>query len=229
MLIGGLFLALQANRRWLTDLTLKSQYLDNVKKTQEQTLVLLNDLSVKPPDIPDCHNTKRKRQAGHMSEKKLRALLLDRGVIDSIGKAIGGIVKDVGSLIGCATNVVKNLADEVNKSTPDLGVIENLTDTLAAIGTDLEEDGDDDDDGKSSKAGQSSSAATITSSQSGLSSSSQTSSSASSSSSGLEAPPNWNPDPIGGIDTDALNIIATQIALKDSLVSLFSVTRISSS
>lgn len=142
ILLGGLFLALQTNRRWLTDSNLKSQFLDAVDKTQKETLALLNNLDVKPPDTPDCTNTKRKRDGSmRLSEKQLRDLI-DRGIIGSIGNVISSAVHDIGKLISCASNVVKSIVDAVNKSTPDLDEIQNLTDTLAAIGTDLQTEGE---------------------------------------------------------------------------------------
>ncbi|TVY58845.1 hypothetical protein LCER1_G001653 [Lachnellula cervina] len=138
--LGGLFFALQSNRKWLTDDKLRSQYLDDVKKSKDETLALLDDLDVKPPDIPDCKNTKRKRSGPALSERQLRALLNDRSIISSIGNAISGAVDDVAKLLTCASDVVNNLVDSVNAKVPDLTEIENLTDTLAEIGKDLQEE-----------------------------------------------------------------------------------------
>jgi hypothetical protein len=131
---------------------------------------------------------------------------------------ISGAIHDVGALISCASDVVKSLTDAVNTNTPDLNEVENLTDTLAEIGKDLEEDGDDDEN-KSSSTDHSSSTVTSTSSQS--SSSSSRTSSSSSSGTITDTPPSWIPDPIAYIDTNALNSLATQIAMLDSLVSFF--------
>ena len=228
VLLGGLFIALQANRKWLTDSTLRSQFLDDVEKTQEHTTALLNDLSVKPPDASDCHNTKRKRQ-GRMSERQLRALL-KRDVIGGIGNVISGAAHDVAALVSCASDVMENLSEAVKSNTPDLGEIETLTDYLGEIGQDMEADGEDDDDdeNKSSSADHSSQTVTSTSSHSSQSSQSSQSSSSSSSSrtssssaSGTitDTPPSWTPDAIAAFDTDALNKLATQIAMLDSLVS----------
>ncbi|TVY45813.1 hypothetical protein LOCC1_G006463 [Lachnellula occidentalis] len=170
VLLGGIFFALHANRKWVTDPKLKSQYLDSIKKTQQETIALLDSLPVNPPSVPDCSMTKKKRDA--LSEVQLRALLHDRSIIPDIGKFIKGAIDDVGKLIGCAGDVVKNLASSGEGSTPDLGEIENLTDTLAEIGKDLEEKKGDD---PSSTSGESSS--TLQSSSSSPSSSSSSSSS----------------------------------------------------
>ncbi|KUJ09969.1 uncharacterized protein LY89DRAFT_740379 [Mollisia scopiformis] len=172
-LLGDLFLALQANRKWLTDSTLKSKFLDSVQKTKDETTALLNDLSVKPADIPDCHDTKRKRHL-RLSERQLRAMLRQRSIIGSIGNIVKGAVHDVGTLISCAGDVVQSLHDAVNIDTPDLGEIEDLTDTLAEIGQDLQYEGDDDENTSTSKEEQSSA---TTSSSASLSTSSFSSSS----------------------------------------------------
>jgi hypothetical protein len=166
-LLGGLFFGLQTNRKWLTDPNLKSQYLQDVKRTQDEATSLFNDLASKP-DMSGCSNTKRKRNA--LSERQLRSLLLDRSIIGSIAGAISGAVNDVSKLISCSLDVVNNLSKAVEGTTPDIVLVENLTDTLAEIAKDLEED----DNQQSST--QESSSGTSTSSGSSSSSSSSSSS-----------------------------------------------------
>jgi len=139
VLLGGLFFALQADRKRLTDSKLKSQYLDDVKRTREETQALFNGLKIKP-DMNDCKNTKRRRRAKTLSERQVRALLRDRGIIDGIENAIKGAVNDVSKLVSCALNVVNNLVETVKGDVPDINLIENLTDSLAEIGKDLEEE-----------------------------------------------------------------------------------------
>lgn len=140
VLLGGLFLALKGNRLWLTDPNLKSQYINDVKKTKDEALALFNDLSVKPPEAP-CSNTKKKRNV--LSERKLRTLLRGRDVIQSMESSIVDAVGNAAKLISCGLNVVDNLVDSVEADTPDVDLVENLTDTLAEIGVDLEDEGDD--------------------------------------------------------------------------------------
>ncbi|KAF4627771.1 hypothetical protein G7Y89_g10378 [Cudoniella acicularis] len=134
--LGGLFFALQANRQWITDATLRSQYIDDVKKTKDEVIALWNSLSVQPPADPECSNTKKKRNL--MSEKKLRSLLRERSLISGLTDLIG----DVAKLISCAVNVVTNLVDAVEAEIPTISVIETLTDTLADIANDLENEDD---------------------------------------------------------------------------------------
>jgi hypothetical protein len=157
--LGGLFSALHANRQWLTDPKLKSQYIDDVKKAQAETLALFNDLNVKPPEV-DCSNTKRKRKRNALSERQLRALLHDRSIISSITGAISDAVGDVAKLISCAVGVVGNLAKSIEAGVTDIDEIQNLTDTLAEIGKDLE----DEDDTKSSSTERPSSSTSLSSS-----------------------------------------------------------------
>jgi hypothetical protein len=136
-LLGGLFLGRQANRQLLKDPKLRSQYIDDVKKTKDETLALFNDLDVKPPETA-CSNTIRKR--GAISERQLRSLLRNRSIISSIADAISDAIGDVAKLVSCALNVVNNLVDSVEADVIDVELIENLTDTLAEIGKDLEDE-----------------------------------------------------------------------------------------
>lgn len=165
--MGGLLFALHANRQWLTDPMLKSQWLEDVGKTKDGALALFNDLKVKPPE-PDCSN-KRKRKRSTLSEKQLRAWIYDRSIIGGIAAAIGDAIGDAAKLISCAVNVVQNLADSVKADVPDIGEIKDLTDTLAEIAKDLE---DENDTKSSSASAMSQSSTTSTSSSSSSSSSS---------------------------------------------------------
>ncbi|TVY40521.1 hypothetical protein LOCC1_G005334 [Lachnellula occidentalis] len=139
VLLGGLFFALQTNRKRLTDPKLKSQYVDDIKRTKDETQALFNDLGSKT-DMPGCSATKRKGKRNALSERQLRALLRDRSIIGSVGSAITGAVNDVSKLISCGLNVVNNLVDTVERDAPDINLVENLTDTLAEIAEDLEEE-----------------------------------------------------------------------------------------
>ncbi|KKA18785.1 Uncharacterized protein T310_7252 [Rasamsonia emersonii CBS 393.64] len=115
--LSGLFFALYANRQYITDPERKAEYVNDVKKTQDETLALFHSLSVQPPADPACSHTKIKRS-------------LISGLTDLIG--------DVSKLISCATEVVGNLVNAVEASEPSLPEIELLTDTLNDIGQDLQ-------------------------------------------------------------------------------------------
>ncbi|RDL39487.1 uncharacterized protein BP5553_03827 [Venustampulla echinocandica] len=130
-LLGGLFFALSSNRQWVTDAKLRSQYIDSVKKTKDETIALFGALKVKPPADPACSNTKRKRSV--ISEVEPRALLANRSLISGITDLIG----DAAKLVSCALNVVTNLVEAVEAPIPQIGVIQTLTDTLAEIAENL--------------------------------------------------------------------------------------------
>jgi len=91
VLIGNLLAGLRSNRQWVTDPKLRSEYIDNVKKTKDETLALFNDLNVKPDPDPECSKTKRKRNA--VSERKLRSLLRDRSLISGLTDLVGNVAK----------------------------------------------------------------------------------------------------------------------------------------
>lgn len=148
VLVGGLFFALKNNRHWMTDPKLKSQYVNNVKKVKDQTLALFNKLDLKPPE-PDCSSSKRKRGDTRMSERQLRsflrerASLQDRSIFSGVANVIKDAVHDVAKLLSCAVNVVNNLVDSVDGNTPDIGLIQDLTDSLAAVGEAMDEEPED--------------------------------------------------------------------------------------
>ncbi|CAG8973969.1 hypothetical protein HYALB_00010089 [Hymenoscyphus albidus] len=140
ILHGELLISLKPNRKWLTDDKLKSQYVEEVKKTREETVALIDKLNIKHPHISDCSRTKRKRS--QITERQLRALIVDRGILSTITNAVKAAIADIGKILSCAGDVIKNVLDVVENITPDLNVIENLTDTLAEIGESLEEKND---------------------------------------------------------------------------------------
>jgi hypothetical protein len=147
ILLTGLFFALKNNRKWLTDPKLKSQYIENVMEVKDQTLALFNKLDVNIPE-PDCSITKRKREENRISERQLRnflqgASLQDRSILSGVANLIGSAVHDVAKLISCAVNVVDNLVDSVNIDTPNVDLIQDLTDSLAAVGEALDDPGDE--------------------------------------------------------------------------------------
>lgn len=73
------------------------------------------------------------------------------------------LIGDAAKLISCAVNVVNNLVDSVEAPVPPIGVVETLTDTLAEIGKDLEEE-DKDDESSSTEQSSSASSSSSTSS-----------------------------------------------------------------
>jgi hypothetical protein len=137
VVLGGLFLVLHANRKWLTDAKLKTQYIDSVKKSRDETLALIKSFDVQSPEVPECSSTKKKRS--NPSENRFRPGLEERDLISGAINFVKGAVNHVTKIVGCAGSVIKNVVVAVEKSTPNLNEIENLTDTLAEIGKILEE------------------------------------------------------------------------------------------
>jgi len=131
VLLAGLYFSLHANRLWITDPKLKSQYIKNVKKTKHETDSLFAALDIKPKADPDCSKVKRKRSS--ISERQLRAIIRERGLLSGVTD----MIKDVVNLVSCATKVVNNLVKTVEGIEPPIGEIETLTDTLAWIGENL--------------------------------------------------------------------------------------------
>lgn len=156
--MADLFFALKANRQWITDAKLKSQYIDNLEKSRDEVVALFNALDVKPEPKSDCSNLKRRNV---VSEKKIRAIIADRSLLS----AVADLAKDVAGLITCAEKVVSNLIDNVKLPEPPIPVIESLTDVLGTIGEDLKEDDPEDED-KTSTESQSQSSTTSSSSSS---------------------------------------------------------------
>ncbi|RDL42545.1 uncharacterized protein BP5553_02524 [Venustampulla echinocandica] len=140
--LGALFLALHANRQWVTDVKLRSQYIENIKKTKDKTLALFNSLDVKPPSAPDCSSTTRKRNV--IPEEKLNSLLRNRGLLSGIINVAKDVVHRVAKLVSCSINVIDNLIDAVDGKIPPISVIETLTEGLAEIGKELKK-GDSDE------------------------------------------------------------------------------------
>lgn len=150
-------------------------------QVKDQTLALFNKLNVNIPE-PDCSETKRKRGVNTMSERQLRHflsqrdLLEDRSILSGVGDVIDDAVHDVAKLLSCAVDVEDNLVDEVGKDTPDVDLIQNLTDSLAAVGDALD---DPDEPTQTNPTSTEASKTTSTSSTSSTSGSSTSSSSSS--------------------------------------------------
>ena len=178
-LVGGLFLALHADREWITDATLKSKYIENVKKVKDETSSLINDLDIKPPAPPECSKSKRKRNA--IPERKLRALLANRSALSerSLISGVTGLIGDAAKLLSCASKVLDNLIQAVESPDPPIPDIENLTDDLKDIGNDLQQEEND----PSNSASNSQASSTKSQDSTSASSASSTASSSSSSSS----------------------------------------------
>ncbi|KAL8722596.1 MAG: hypothetical protein Q9225_000952 [Loekoesia sp. 1 TL-2023] len=135
--VGELFLALHSNREWIRDPMHKQEYIDDVKRTRDDTFALFNNLDVKPPAPPECSNTKTKRD---LTLERRRHLTLSRR---SLLSGVLNTLKDVASLISCATQVVDSLVDSVKAPDPPIPDIENLTDDLKDIADKLQEDEDE--------------------------------------------------------------------------------------
>lgn len=132
--LTGLFFAIYANRNRITDVNLKQKYIDDVRRTKEETDSLFNALDVKLDPIPECSNTKRKRYA--ISERRLRLLIAKRDFISGIT----GLLGDAAKLLSCATEVVNNLVTAVEAPVPIISDIESLTNALNEIAQDLEKE-----------------------------------------------------------------------------------------
>jgi len=143
VLLGVLFSGLRTNRRWLTDPKLKSQYIDNVKKTRDHAVGLFNALKDKPP-TPDCSKMVKRDE----TELQSSHLLQDRSLISGVVDTVKNAVNDIAKLTSCATNVVKNLVDSVDVKAPKIKVIEDLTDSLEEIGKALKKADDNKPDEK---------------------------------------------------------------------------------
>ncbi|KAE8445910.1 hypothetical protein EG329_012689 [Mollisiaceae sp. DMI_Dod_QoI] len=181
VLLQGLFSALKNSREWLTDPKLRSQYIENVKEVKDQTLALFNKMDVNIPE-PDCSSTSRKRGENTISERQLkdvlreRSSLQDRSVLSGVANVIEGAIHDVAKLLSCAVYVMDNLVDSVNKDTPNVDLIQDLTDSLAAVGDALDKPGDEPTKTNPTSTSAEASKTTSTESTSSLSSSSRSSS-----------------------------------------------------
>ncbi len=132
--LTGLIFAIYANRNRITDVNLKQKYIDDFKRTKEETDFLFNAFDIKLDPIPKCSNTKKKRYA--ISEKKLRLFIAKRDFISGITGLLGDAVK----LLSCATQVVNNLVRAVEAPVPTISDIESLTNALNKIAQDLEKE-----------------------------------------------------------------------------------------
>lgn len=148
VLLKDLFFALKNNRESLTDAKLKSQYVDNVKEVKDQILALFEKLDVDIPE-PDCSVTKRKREENTISESQLRdflqerSALQNRGIFSGVAYVIKSAVHDFAALLSCAINVMDNLVDSINIDTLNIDLIQDLTDSLAAVGDALDDPKDE--------------------------------------------------------------------------------------
>lgn len=126
--IAPIFWQVWNNRNLLNDDNTKQQYIDLVDNTKDNVENLVNNLSDKVNPPSECGQTSLKKRS------------LISGILNTLTSAA--------SLVSCAESVVTNLADEVVKSTPDLDVVDLLTDTLNDIKTQLD-DLDNNDDNQS--------------------------------------------------------------------------------
>ncbi|MCJ1345855.1 hypothetical protein MMC31_004064 [Peltigera leucophlebia] len=117
--LTGLFFAIYANRNRIIDVNLKQKYIDDVRRTKEETDSLFNALDIKLDPIPKCSNTKRKRD---------------------LLSGITGLLGDAVKLLSCTTEVVNNLVRAVEAPVPIISDIESLTNTLNEIAQDLEKE-----------------------------------------------------------------------------------------
>ncbi|KAK7431852.1 hypothetical protein QQZ08_001470 [Neonectria magnoliae] len=117
---GPILFALWFNRDNLQDEEKKEEYIKKTEETRDDILVLWNNFDIKPEIPTPC---------GQLSLKK-RSLI--SGVLD--------VLDDAAKLIGCATEVITNLVDNVKLPEPPIDIIVTLTDTLKDISEKLEEE-----------------------------------------------------------------------------------------
>lgn len=127
--IGPILFAVWNQRNLLNDDNTKQQYIDLVDNTKNNVENLFDNLSdqVDPPS--ECGQT------------SLRKRSLISGILNTLTSAA--------SLISCAEKVVSNLANEVKIPTPDVDVVDLLTDTLSDIKTQLDKIDDNNNDDNS--------------------------------------------------------------------------------
>lgn len=129
---------------------MKYQYIDNVKKAQDETRGLFNNLNTKPPSDLECSELGKKRNT--VSERKLRAFLTNRSIVSKriLISGLTDLVRDAASLLSCAIEMLDNLAKTVELPEPPIGEIEYLTNELQDIGDDLQKEETDPSDSASS-------------------------------------------------------------------------------
>ena len=122
-ILGRIFIALHANRNWIADARMKYQYIDDVRKAQDETRGLFNNLNIKPAADLECSKPTKKRNT--VSERKLRAFLTKRSIISkqvSISR-LTDLVKDTANFLSCAIEMLDNLAKTVELPDPPINEI----------------------------------------------------------------------------------------------------------
>jgi hypothetical protein len=174
--IGPLLIALWQNRNMIKDSTRKQEYIDNVRKVQDDIVGLFNNLPDKGPDPPsECSKTsKRSVDVSYVAKRSIISGIMD--ALDSVAK-----------LLSCAVKVISNLVDEIQIPDPPIIEIETLTDMLNDLGNALKNEQTKPSDNKPSNSDSQPSTqkeqSSTTPAPSSISSESSKSSSASSSSS----------------------------------------------
>ncbi|KAI0005795.1 hypothetical protein F4779DRAFT_33619 [Xylariaceae sp. FL0662B] len=139
--IAPLFLWLYSQKDSLQDSNRKQEYVDNVKKTNDEVVALLDSLDTHPDPEPECDKTALKRWA--LSETKLKKLIAEKRVV--VRSLVSGIIDELDNaakLLSCATKIMGNLVNAVESTDVSTDVVQNLTDSLKDIEEALEKQDD---------------------------------------------------------------------------------------
>ncbi|XXH06190.1 hypothetical protein Hte_012636 [Hypoxylon texense] len=140
--IAPLFLWLYSEKDLLQDPKRKQEYVDNVKKTNDEAVALFKSLETQPDPEPDCGKTALKRWA--VSESKVRSLIAERHVVKR--SLVSGILDQLDSaakLLSCATKITGNLVNTVTSTEISTDVVQALTDSLKDVEEALQKEDDE--------------------------------------------------------------------------------------
>ncbi|KAI2615686.1 hypothetical protein GGR54DRAFT_264601 [Hypoxylon sp. NC1633] len=139
--IAPLFLWLSSEKDLLQDPKRKQEYVDNVKRTNDEVVALFKSLDTQPVPEPDCGKTALKRWA--VSESKVRSLISERHVVKR--SLVSGILDQLDSaakLLSCATKITGNLVNTVTSTEISTDVVQTLTDSLKDVEEALQKEDD---------------------------------------------------------------------------------------
>lgn len=140
--IAPLFLWLYSEKDLLQNPKSKQEYVDNVKRTNDEVVALFKSLDIQPDPEPECGKTALKRWA--VSETKVRRLIAEKHVIER--SLVSGILDQLDSaakLLSCATKITGNLVNIVTSTDISTDVVQNLTDSLKDVEEALQKEDDE--------------------------------------------------------------------------------------
>ncbi|KAI1171346.1 hypothetical protein F4777DRAFT_64442 [Nemania sp. FL0916] len=121
--VAPILFYLWSKRSLIQDKQQKNEYIDNVKKSRDDILAVLDKLKEKPEPKPECR------------KKSLTKRSLISGIL--------GLFQGIADLISCTVAVLDNLVDAVKQIDPPIPEIELLTDTLKDLGDELDRKSDE--------------------------------------------------------------------------------------